>query len=80
MKLGFYHYRAGWNFWSDDIPAEFRKAGELARAVLAKENLSPQVNRLAHWLFAKVLTTEGDFNRALKEAEYSDFYVSVRRR
>ena len=71
VKLGFYHYRAGWNFWSDDIPAEFRKAGELARAVLAKENLSPQVNRLAHWLFAKVLTTEGDFNRALKEAEYT---------
>ena len=71
VKLGFYHYRAGWNFWSDDIPAEFRKAGELARAVLAKENLSPQVNRLAHWLFAKVLTTEGDFNRALTEAEYT---------
>ena len=43
VKLGFYHYRAGWNFWSDDIPAEFRKAGELARAVLVKENLSPQV-------------------------------------
>ena len=71
VKLGFYHYRAGWNFWSDDIPAEFRKAGELARAVLAKENLSPQVNWLAHWLFAKVLTTEGDFNRALTEAEYT---------
>ena len=71
VKLGFYHYRAGWNFWSNDIPAEFRKAGELVRAVLAKENLSPQVNRLAHWLFAKVLTTESDFNRALKEAEYT---------
>ena len=52
VKLGFYHFKAGWNFWSDDIPAEFRKAGELVRAVLAKENLSPQVKRLAHWLFA----------------------------
>jgi adenylate cyclase len=71
VKLGFYHYRAGWNFWSNDIPAEFGKAGELVRAVLAKEDLSPQVNRLAHWLFAKVLTTESDFNRALKEAEYT---------
>jgi TolB-like protein/class 3 adenylate cyclase len=71
VKLGFYHHREGWNWSSDDIPAEFRKAGELARAVLAKENLSPQVNRLAHWLLAKVLTTEGDFNRALKEAEYT---------
>ena len=71
VKLGFYHYRVGWNFWSNDIPAEFRKAGVLVRAVLAKEDLSPQVNWLAHWLFAKVLTTESDFNRALKEAEYT---------
>ena len=71
VKLGWYHYMAGINTWSDDIPADFRKAAELVRAVLAKDNLSPQVKRLAHWLFAKTLTTEGDFNRALKEAEYA---------
>jgi adenylate cyclase len=71
VKLGWYHYMAGINTWSDDIPADFHKAGELVRAVLAKDNLSPQVKRLGHWLFAKTLTTEGDFNRALKEAEYA---------
>ena len=69
VKLGWYHFRASWNWWSDDIPADFRKAGELARAVLAKENLSPQVKRLAHWLFAEVLMTERDFSRALNEAD-----------
>ena len=69
VKLGWYHFRAGWNWWSDDIPADFRKAGEFARAVLAKENLSPQVKRLAHWLFAEVLMTERDFTRALTEAD-----------
>ena len=69
VKLGWYHFRAGWQWWSDDIPADFRKAGELARAVLAKEDLSPQVKRLAHWLFAKVLITESDFTRALNEAD-----------
>ena len=37
--------------------------------MLAKEDLSPQVKRLAHWLFAKVLITESDFTRALNEAD-----------
>ena len=69
VKLGWYHLQAGLNFWSDDVPAEFRKAGELVRTVLAKENLSPQVKRLAHQLFAWVLTTERDFSRALNEAD-----------
>jgi hypothetical protein len=69
VKLGWYHFRAGWQWWSDDIPADFSKAGELARAVLAKEDLSPQVKRLAHRLFAKVLIPESNFTRALKEAD-----------
>ena len=69
VKLGWYHMKAGWRWWSDDVPAEFRKAGELSRAVLAANNLSPQVKRLAHWLFAQVLTTEGDFDRAVTEAD-----------
>ena len=54
VKLSFYHFIAGFSFWSDDIPAEYRKAGELVREVLAKENLTPQVKRLAHWVFADV--------------------------
>jgi adenylate cyclase len=69
VKLGWYHFMAGWNLWSDDIPADYRKAGELVRAVLAKDNLSPQVKRLAHWLFAWVLASEHDFGRALNEAD-----------
>ena len=68
IKLGWYHARAGWMGWSDDVPAEFRKASELARAVLAENNLSPQVRRLAHWLFAQVLNTVGDFDQAATEA------------
>jgi TolB-like protein/class 3 adenylate cyclase len=69
IKLGWYHMKGGWRWWSDDVAAEFRKAGELSRAVLAANNLSPQVKRLAHWLFAQVLMTEGDFDRAAMEAE-----------
>jgi tetratricopeptide (TPR) repeat protein len=57
------------NFWSDDGSADLRKAGELVRSVLAKDNLSPQVKRLAHWLFAWVLPSEHDFGRALNEAD-----------
>jgi adenylate cyclase len=41
----------------------------MVREVLAKENLTPQVKRLSHWVFADVLTTEGDFGRALIEAD-----------
>jgi adenylate cyclase len=69
VKLGWYHFFAAANFWSDDVPGEYRKAGELVREVLGRENLSPQVKRLAHWLFALVLPSEHDFNRAMSEAE-----------
>jgi adenylate cyclase len=69
VKLGFYHFFAGFNFWNEDIPAEYRKGGEIVREVLARENLSPQVKRLAHWLFAYVLAAERNFDRALSEAE-----------
>jgi adenylate cyclase len=69
VKLGWYHFMAGLNVWSDDIPAEYHKAGELVRSVLASDDLSPQVKRLAHWLFAWVLASEHDFDRASAEAE-----------
>ncbi len=69
VKLGWYHFKSGFAFWSDDIPADFRKAGALVREVLGREDLSPQVKRLAHWLFAEVLLTEHDFDRAMSEAE-----------
>ena len=42
-------------FISDDPPADVRKAGQLARLVLASEYLAPQVERLANWLISHVL-------------------------
>jgi adenylate cyclase len=69
VKLGFYHFEAGWDFWTDDVQEEFRKSAALAKSVLAQENLTPQVKRLAHWLNATVLTTQNDFDRAQTEAE-----------
>ena len=69
VKLGWYHWKAAFIWWSDDIPSDYRKAGELVRGVLATDNLSPQVKRLAHWLYAYVLSQESDFGHALSEAE-----------
>ena len=56
-------------FVSDDPPADVRKAGELARQVLANEHLSPQVARLANWLMSYVLVQERDFDGALAAAD-----------
>ena len=69
IQLAWAHFSAAWNGYSDDIPADLRKTGELTRSVLARDNLSPQVKKLAHWLFAWVLASEGDFPRALHEAD-----------
>ncbi len=69
MQLAWAHFTAAWNAYSDDIPADLRKTGELTRSVLAHDNLSPQVKKLAHWLFAWALASEGDFPRALREAD-----------
>ena len=48
VKLGFYHWTNGFNLWADDVSAELRKANAIGREVLAKDNLTPQVKRLAH--------------------------------
>ena len=69
IQLAWAHFTAAWNGFSDDIPTDFRKTGELTRSVLASDNLSPQVKKLAHWLFAWVLASEGDFPRALHAAD-----------
>ena len=47
VKLGFYHWTNGLNWWADDISAELRKANAIGREVLAKDNLTRQVKRLA---------------------------------
>jgi adenylate cyclase len=68
VKLGWHHMIRVVIFVSDDSPADVRKAGELARQVLANEHLSPQVARLANWLLSFVLVQERDFDGALAAA------------
>ena len=69
VKLGWYHMIRAMNFVSDDPPADIRKAGGLARQVLANEHLSPQVARLANWRMSYVLAQEKDFDGALAAAD-----------
>ena len=69
VKLGWHHMIRVVIFVSDDPPADVRKAGELARQVLANEHLSPQVARLANWLLSFVLVHERDFDGALAAAD-----------
>jgi hypothetical protein len=69
VKLGWHHITRAANFISDDPLADVRKAGDLARQVLANEHLSLQVARLANWLFSHVLVRERDFDGALRAAD-----------
>jgi adenylate cyclase len=69
VKLGWYHMIRAYTCVSYDQPADIRKAGELARQVLAKAHVSPQVLRLAHWLMSYVLVQERDFDGALVAAD-----------
>ena len=68
VKLGWHHMIRVVIFVSDDPPADVRKAGELARQVLANEHLSAQVARLVNWLLSFVLVHERDFDGALGAA------------
>jgi tetratricopeptide (TPR) repeat protein len=83
VKLGWHHMVRAVNLVSDDPLADIRKAGELARQVLANEHLSPQVTRLANWLLSHVLAHESDFDgalaaagRAVASAPYDTFMLS----
>jgi adenylate cyclase len=69
VKLAWFHLTRAFSFWSDDPPSDYRRAGELGRQVLSRENLPPHTQRLAHWLMAFVRCREGDFERALDDAE-----------
>jgi adenylate cyclase len=69
VKLGWNHITRAANFISDDPLADVRKAGDLARQVLANEHLSLQLTRLANWLFSHVLVRERDFDGALRAAD-----------
>src|SRR5262245_1746982 len=65
VKLGWHHMMRVMIFVSDDPPTDVRRAGELARHVLANEHLSSQVVRLANWLMSFVVVQERDFDGAL---------------
>jgi TolB-like protein/DNA-binding winged helix-turn-helix (wHTH) protein len=67
-RLGWYHYKAAQYLWSDDPVADLETAGALARQVLAREGLTPMVQRFGHWLLAQTLVHQGDIDQALVEA------------
>jgi adenylate cyclase len=69
VKLGWHHMVRAYTFVSDDPSADIRKAGALARQVLAGEHVSPQVARLANWLISYVLVRERDCDGALAAAD-----------
>jgi TolB-like protein len=58
VKLAWYHLARAANFFSDDPPSDFRKAGMLGRQVLAHEHLSPQVARLYAAIEAGTINTD----------------------
>jgi TolB-like protein len=69
VKLAWHHLVRAVNFVSNHPPSDVRKAGELARQVLANERLSPQVERLANWVASHVLVRKRDFDGALSAAD-----------
>ena len=69
IKLGFAH--SSLTLYSDDEKWEehVQRAGELVREALAMQGLTPMEKKLAHWLFAYVLSLEGDLEGAVQQAE-----------
>jgi TolB-like protein/class 3 adenylate cyclase len=68
-KLGFFHLVRGAFYWSDDAPADFRRATELAREALSDQHASPQTRRISHWVLADTLGMTARFEQALNEAQ-----------
>ncbi len=67
-KLAWGHWTAAWRFW-DDMPRNFAEADRLVTEALKQDNLSPEVQRSAHWLNAFVLMQRGDYSDGVVEAE-----------
>jgi adenylate cyclase len=63
-----YHTRA-WNGWSEDLRADYQKAGDLVREAMAQPMLSPIELRRGHFLSAFLDATELRFDHAVAEAE-----------
>ncbi len=68
-KLAWTHWSMAWDFVSRDLNADFGEADRLVTEVLAGDNLSPEVRRIAYWLNAMVLMRRGAFDEAVAEAE-----------
>jgi TolB-like protein/class 3 adenylate cyclase len=69
LELAYTYFLQGWNAWGGDLPAQYRRAGELVKEARAEPALSPLERRLAHFLSAFVDATEREFERGLREAE-----------
>lgn len=67
-KLAWGHWTAAWRYWVD-LDHNFAEADRLVTEVLAEDDLSPEVQRSAHWLNAYVLMRRGRFDDAVAEAE-----------
>jgi adenylate cyclase len=65
--LGWTHWRAAYNFWSDDPPTDFASAARLAREVIARPGLTPRVALKANWLLAFVEMSEGNVEAAREQ-------------
>lgn len=67
-KLAWGHWTAAWRYW-DDLDHNFAEADRLVSEALAQDNLSPEVQRSAHWLNAFVLMRRGAYADGVAEAE-----------
>jgi adenylate cyclase len=69
VALAWAHFNRSYDFQTSRPAADYRRAGELAREALAGQNLSPMVRCLGHRLMAYIHWFEGDFERAIADAE-----------
>ncbi|MBP7000893.1 winged helix-turn-helix domain-containing protein [Amaricoccus sp.] len=69
VKLAWYHWTAAWDFWDGDIAWHYAEADRLVSGALARDDLTPETQRVAHWLNAMVLMQKGAFDAAVGEAE-----------
>jgi len=68
VKLAWNHWTLGWDFRSAEPEADFETAHRLVSEVLARDDLTPEARRSAHWLKALVSMQRGDFERSVDEA------------
>lgn len=69
IELGIAYFIRGFNGWSNDLTADYQRAGTLVREAWAEPTLSPMERRLGYYLLAFVEMTEKKFDQALSDAE-----------